>query len=488
MIAKEKLSKIVGAGNVSFDPAALDAYSGDISFVNSVRPVCVVKPKSSGEVQKIVKLANKTRTPLVPVSSGAPHFRGDTVPGAGGAVVVDLRRMNKVIFVDRPRRVAMVEPGVTFGELIPEVKKEGLRLNMPLLPRASKSVVGSMLEREPVIMPKYQWDISDPLACTEVFFGTGDEFRTGQAAGPGTVREQWKAGGMQKAPYGPGIASWHRLIQGSQGTMGIVTWASMRCELLPSFEEPFVVNSQNLGTLLELAHWLVRLRIVNECFVLNSTNLAAMFAKKWPDDYLKLKETLPPWTLFYAVAGYEYLPEERVAASVKDISGIAQRLGVEAVRAAGEISADEILKAVQRPSPEPYWKLGFKGACQDVFYLTIHDKLERQVDAMADQAEKAGYPASNLGVYIQPVVQGTGHHCEFNLFYDPCHQGERNRVRELTSRATRNLMAMGAFFSRPYGESAGAILNRDAATVAVLNKLKNIVDPNNIMNPGKICF
>ena len=67
--------------------------------------------------------------------------------------------------VDRARRVAMVEPGVTFGELIPAVEKEGLRLNMPLLPRKSKSVVGSMLEREPVIMPKYQWDISDPLAC-----------------------------------------------------------------------------------------------------------------------------------------------------------------------------------------------------------------------------------------------------------------------------------------------------------------------------------
>ena len=70
--------------------------------------------------------------------------------------------MKKIIIVDRARRVAMVEPGVTFGELIPAAEKEGLRLNMPLLPRKSKSVVGSMLEREPVIMPKYQWDISDP--------------------------------------------------------------------------------------------------------------------------------------------------------------------------------------------------------------------------------------------------------------------------------------------------------------------------------------
>jgi FAD/FMN-containing dehydrogenase len=174
MIEKERLIKIVGARNVSFNQAALDEFSRDISFVNPVRPVCVVKPKSSGEVQKIVKLANKTQTPLVPVSSGSPHFRGDTVPSTGGAVIVDLRKMKKIIFVDRPRRVAMVEPGVTFGELIPKVKKEGLRLNMPLLPRQSKSVIGSMLEREPVTMPKYQWDISDPLACTEVFFGTGD--------------------------------------------------------------------------------------------------------------------------------------------------------------------------------------------------------------------------------------------------------------------------------------------------------------------------
>ncbi|MFC1946897.1 FAD-binding oxidoreductase, partial [Chloroflexota bacterium] len=72
-------------------------------------------------------------------------------------------------------------------------------------------------------MPKYQWDISDPLACVEVIFGSGDEFRTGQAAGPGSVEEQWKVGGIQKAPYGPGVASWHRIIQGSQGTIGIVT-------------------------------------------------------------------------------------------------------------------------------------------------------------------------------------------------------------------------------------------------------------------------
>ena len=488
MIEKEKLAKIVGAGDVTYEQTVLDAYSRDMSFVNTVKPLCVVKPTSADEIQKLVNLANETLTPLVPVSSGPPHFRGDTVPGTGGAVIVDLSKMKRIINVDRARRVAMIEPGVTFGELIPAVEKEGIRLNMPLLPRKSKTVVGSMLEREPVIMPKYQWDISDPMACVEVIFGSGDEFRTGQAAGPGTIEEQRAVGGVQKAPYGPGIASWHRLIQGAQGTMGIVTWASMRCEILPSLEEPFVVGSSNLGTLLDMISWLIRLRMVNECFILNNTNLAAIMAKKWPKDYQNLKDALPTWTLFYTVAGYEYFPEERVSSHIKGITDITQRLGVEAVKAVGGVSANEILKVVQQPSGEPYWKLRYKGACEDIFFLTINDKLEGQIGVMNDLAEKAGHPTSDMGVYIQPIVQGTGCHCEFNLFFDPGNPSELNRVRELSTIAIKNLMTTGAFFSRPYGESAGMILNRDAASVAVLNKLKKMFDPNSIMNPGKVCF
>jgi len=488
MIEKGKLAKIVGAGNVTYEQAALDEFSSDISFVNAVKPVCVVKPKKADDIQKIVKLANETKTSLVPVSSGPPHFRGDTVPSIGGAVIVDLSGMKKIINVDRARRVAMVEPGVTFGELIPAAEKEGIRLNIPLLPRKSKTVVGSLLEREPVIMPKYQWDISDPLACLGVVFGNGDEFRTGQAAGPGTIEEQWAVGGVQKAPYGPGVASWHRLVQGAQGTMGIATWASMRCELLPSLEEPFVVGSSNLDTLLELASWLIRLRMVNECFILNSTNMAAIFAKKWPKGYQSIKDALPTWTLFYNVAGYEVLPEERISSYIKDITDITKRLGIEAVKSAGGISANEILKTVQQPSTEPYWKLRYKGACEDVLFLTINDKLEGLIGAMNEAAEKAGYSTSEMGVYIQPIVQGTGIHCEFNLFYDPENLSEVERVKQLSASAVKALMAKGAFFSRPYGENARMIVNRDAASIAVLNKLKKMFDPNKVMNPGKVCF
>jgi FAD/FMN-containing dehydrogenase len=115
---KDKLVRIVVADNVSSESATLEEYSRDFSFVNSIKPECVVRPRNAGEIEKIAKLANETLTPLVPVSSGAPHFKGDTVPSIGGAIIVDLSGMEKIIRIDRNNHVAMCEPGVTFDELI----------------------------------------------------------------------------------------------------------------------------------------------------------------------------------------------------------------------------------------------------------------------------------------------------------------------------------------------------------------------------------
>ena len=382
----------------------------------------------------------------------------------------------------------MFEPGVTFGELAAAVAKKGMRLNMPLLPRPTKSVLGSLLEREPVLMPKYHWDISDPLACTEVIFGTGEKFRTGAAAGSGTIEEQWAAGGAQKEAAGPSASSWYRLIQGSQGTMGIVTWASARCELIPTLEQPHFVGASDLPKILEALHWLIRLRLVNECLVLNNTNLALMMAAGDSGEYAKIKEALPPWILFFNIAAYDFLPEERIKGQTEDMMELAQRLGISPVKTMGGITAEKFLKLVQRPSNEPYWKLNHEGAGQDIFFLTIFDKLPEMIQTMYTTVKTSGYPAADLGVYLQPIVQGVTCHCEFNLFYNPGDSGQVKNIRDLSVSATKNLLSQGAFFSRPYGECTDLIMNRDAATVNALKKVKAIVDPLGIMNPGKLCF
>jgi FAD/FMN-containing dehydrogenase len=488
MIEKAKLAKVVGADKVIFEDAVLKEYSQDMSFTHPAKPACVVKPENTDEVHRLVNLARETLTPLVPISSGPPRFRGDTVPGTGGAVIVDLSNMKKIVHIDRRNRVVMFEPGVTFGELIPAVAEKGIRLNMPLLPRRSKSVIGSLLEREPVLMPKYHWDIADPLACIEIIFATGEKFRTGAAAGSGTIEEQWAAGGVQKEAAGPSAASWYRLVQGSQGTMGIVTWASARCELIPSLEQPFFIGSVHLEKIMEAVHWLIRLRLVNECLVMNNTSLALIVAAHDAQKFTHAKESLPPWVLFFNIAAYDFLPEERIRGQTEDMQELMQRLGLEPVNALPGPTADEFLKTIQQPSDEPYWKLCYKGGCQDIFFLTIFDRLPGMVQTMHTAAEAAGYPGTDMGIYLQPIVQGANCHCEFNLFYNPQDMAEAARIRDFTISATKMLLSQGAFFSRPYGECTSLIMNRDAASLAALKKVKALVDPMNIMNPGKLCF
>jgi hypothetical protein len=192
--------------------------------------------------------------------------------------------------------------------------------------------------------------------------------------------------------------------------------------------------------------------------------------------------------LFFNIAGYEYLPEKRVKGQIEDMTDIAQRIGLQIAKAIGKISAYELLTTVQHPSQEPYWKLRYKGACQDIFFLTIYDKLPALIDVMYNEADKAGYPTADIGIYLQPIVQGVNCHCEFNLFYAPDNLSQVARVKELANHAISSLMAKGAFFSRPYGENSRMIINRDAGTVEALRKVKSILDPDNVMNPGKLCF
>jgi FAD/FMN-containing dehydrogenase len=486
MPGKEDLMAIVGAANVFDDSELLEAYSRDESFVRHMKPQCVARPQNTEEVQEIVQWANRTNTPLVPVSSGPPHFRGDTIPSLSG-VVVDLSRMKRIIRINRRNRVAMVEPGVTFAELQPELEKEGLRLPMPLCPRSSKSVLGSCLEREPTTIPKYQWDISDPLLCTELVFGSGDLFRTGEAAGPGSLEDQWASGQAQTNPMGPFQIDFFRLIQGAQGTMGIVTWASVRCELLPRLRRLFLAASERLESLLDFAYRLLWARLGDELLLLNSLNLAALLGED-PHRIKALRETLPQWVLIFCIAGYERLPQERVEYQEKDIMDIAERFGLEPLTAIPGASGSDVLEALSRASAEPYWKLKYKGGCHDIFFLTTLDRAPEFVTAMSRIAEAAGYPTTDIGVYLQPQMQGRACHCEFNLSCDPSNPTEVQKVRNLLIDASEALIRMGGFFSRPYGPWAEMAYGRDAQSVIALRKVKGIFDPNNVMNPGKLCF
>lgn len=129
---------------------------------------------------------------------------------------------------------------------------------------------------------------------------------------------------------------------------------------------------------------------------------------------------------------------------------------------------------------EPYWKTKYKGRFQDIFYLTTLDKVQMFAGAMSGLSERYGYPASDMGVYIQPVVQGTSCHCEFNLYYDPDKSHEAEATRKMVSGGSEEIARMGGFFSRPYPPWKETAYRRAAGTQAMQRKIKKMLDPNTV--------
>ncbi|HEX2988132.1 MAG TPA: FAD-binding oxidoreductase [Chloroflexota bacterium] len=472
---------------ITDDPRRLAGYCEDRSFGTGATAQLVVYPTRKEELQAIVRQANEHRLPLVPVSSGPPHFHGGSRPAHGG-VVADFQRMNRILKVDATDRYVMIEPGVTYGELIPEVRKKGLRLDAPLLPRASKSVVASRLEREPVAIPKYQYDYSDPLMTVEVVYGDGTDFRTGSASGPGPL-EQLTADKVN--PWGPGAIDYLRFITGAQGTMGLVTWAVTKAEVLPSVQKLYFITTSNLGLLITFMNRLLRRRVGDECLALNNVGLAARLAQDWSGDFERLRGSLPEWTALVVLAGYKHHPEERLAIQERYLFEVCHELGVAPLTTlpGAEGREDAVLATLSEAyCREPYFKLGPRGSCRDIMYLSPPSKVADLAGIVEGLRAKHEFPRESVGAYLQPCVQGRGYHCEFELFCAEDDPIEMARVRGLFFDASEALMAGGAFFSRPYGPWSDMVYSRYGEGVAALRKLKGIFDPNNILNPGKLCF
>ncbi|MCP4752237.1 MAG: FAD-binding oxidoreductase [Proteobacteria bacterium] len=480
----EKLKKALSSEKISIDDDILKTYSEDLSFADPCTPDCVVYPETVEEIRDVVEIARGNLIPVVPVSSGAPRFRGDTVPGMGG-IMVDLGRMKQIVRIDRTDKVVMVQPGVVFSQLRDAVEKEGMKIMTPLCPRDTKSVLTSALEREPHIIPKYHLDHSEPMLCSELVLGTGDIYRTGDAAGPGTIEEQWEVGRKQKNP----MSFWtdeFRYFQASQGNFGILSWTVLRCEVLPTIEKPYLAWSEKIEDILELGHQLVRRRLGDEIFILDRHAFAQLVGKD-EAEIRSLRERLPSWILFYNLAGYEFCPEERIAYQEKDVKKTAQKMGIHSDQSILEISARRVLKTANGTCEEP-WRLKANGGCQEIPFIASYHDISKLISIMHSACIEFDFPLKDLGVYIQPVCQGHGHHCEFSLMYDPGRIRQADKVKALYMEASSRLMNKGAFFSRPYDLLAHSVLNRDGASLEALKKIKPIYDPDGIMNPGKLCF
>jgi FAD/FMN-containing dehydrogenase len=486
MSMREGLLELVGSKSFTDDPEALKAYSTDSSLAPPGAPNYVVRPKKTEEVQSVINYANEHSIPVVPVSSSA-HFHGTTIPRQGG-IVLDLTGMNKVLEIDELNKRVRIEVGVTWEQLTSELRKKGFRIVMPLLPHPLRSVVTDYLEREVITNTVY--DYGEPLQSMEVVWPTGEVFRTGSASVTGYPDTPSKGGN----PSGPGL-DFYRLLQGAQGTMGAVTWANLKIEYLPKIDKILFAPVGDLDYAIEFLYRILRVRIGQECLLLNSVNLATIIADDWPTDFEKLRASLPPWTLVLVLSGFQRRPEEKLEYEEHALGEILKNEFPE-IHLADNLPgfpglARKLLPMLRNPWPAQvtYWKQRPKGGCQSLFFITKPTSVSRFVGRVEEIAARHGYPITDIGGYLQPIEHNRACHLEFNFFYDPANSSEVERVQGLYGEAVKTLLGEGALFTRPYGQELTELVYERAADYTMtLRRVKNIFDPNNIMNPGNLCF
>ncbi|MFC1883863.1 FAD-binding oxidoreductase [Thermodesulfobacteriota bacterium] len=480
-----KLSAIVGKDNFSDQNDQLNAYATDFSYVPAGAPNFVVKPANSEEVSAVVKFCNENNLPLVPVSSKV-HFFGATIPKEGG-VILDMSRMDKVFEIDPDNRRIRFEAGVTWEKLTKELELKGFRVIMPLTPPAERSVLTDFMEREEPTNQVY--DYGEPLQAMEVVWPTGEIFRMGSASVNGYPNSMSKGGN----PSGPGL-DFYRFFQCAQGTMGVVTWTNLKIESIPKKDKLLFAPVDDMDYAMDFLYRILPRRIGQEVLLLNNINLAAILSEEWPGDFEKLKSTLPPWTLILVISGLLYRPEEKIAYEENFLAEVIKnefsdfKLG-ETIPGFPGIR-NKLLPILRNPWPagKPHWKNRVKGACQSLFFHTRPVLAQQFVDIVQDIASHYGYPAHEIGMYIQPIEHNRACRPEFNFFYDPENEVEKATVRELYNESAKVLLNEGAVFTRPYGELAPIVYEKAATYASNLKRLKKVFDPNNIMNPGNLCF
>lgn len=222
-----------------------DAYS-PLRDTNEDRGAsAAVAPASVEEVQAVVRVANKYKIPLYPISTGKNLGYGGSAPNHSGSVVLDLKRMNRIIEVNESNAYAIVEPGVSYFDLYNHIREKGLKLWVDVADPGWGSVLGNAVDHGVGHTLSRFRNHFDVHCGMEVVLANGDLVRTGMGALPGA--KTWAQYRHGMGPVVDGIFS--------QSNFGVVTKIGMW--LLPAPEAfmegmIFALRYEDLHPLVEL--------------------------------------------------------------------------------------------------------------------------------------------------------------------------------------------------------------------------------------------
>lgn len=483
-----ELKELIGEEWVSDHPADLTVYAKDFTIVPGCRPDIVVLPKTTKNVQGIIRTANKHKTPIVPLSTGFNHG-GLAIPKRGG-ILVDLRRMNELLEIDEESMTATIQPHVRCRALWVEAIKRstagGLKLK-PALPItfSSVSVLANYVSRGAAgWLVKYGWNAELIVNMTWVL-PNGKILKTGPSGIPrvGNV-------GIQYGP-GPEISG---MFINADGNFGICT--EMTIKLFPekdykkmyfatSFDEDDKACEQVVNTIYDLAQENICGCLYKPASGAMAVN-AGLFSGGNPVD---LAEAMPKHILIVILQGLtqeELDIKERIITRIGEGNGLTffepAALGLESVattapfKKAWEVTNNFIC--------------AYRGAFQFLAGLVKLDripKLYKEYKELVarywkDPGERA---LSGFGIQGPSPFARCGYF-ELDWWWDQGNPEEVKGGTEMVQKTGELLIRNGLPLGRNMHGLGEIHLPRWDVYYDILKELKDLMDPDNIMHPGVI--
>ncbi len=444
------LQQLLG-GRCSVNPGILERHGHDESYHAAHAPDVVVFPQSTEEVAAIMRLARKHGAPVIPFGVGT-SLEGHVAALEGG-VSIDMGRMNRVVEVNAEDLDVLVEAGVTRKQLNAHLRDQGLFF--PIDPGADATIGGMTATRA--------------SGTNAVRYGTMRENVLGLTVVTADGRIMKLGGRARKSAAGYDLT---RLFVGSEGTLGCITEIRLRLYGIPEAIAAAVTSFPGIGDAVDTVIQVIQAGIpVARIELLDEVQMRAV------NRYSKLDYAEKP-TLFIEFHG----SERGVAEQSEQVRALAEDHGGGAFR--WSVKPEERNQLWQARHDAYYaglaLKPGSKGWPTDVC-VPISRLTECIVETKRD-IEASGLMAPIVG----HVGDGNFH---TSILVDPDNPEDLRRAEAFNDRLVERALKMGGTCTGEHGVGTGkiAFLEREhGEAVGLMRLIKQTLDPENRMNPGKI--
>jgi glycolate oxidase len=447
------LQGIVGAENVSTDKADLICHSYDATQQKHL-PDVVVYPATAAEISLILKMANTEKVPVFPRGAGS-GFTGGSLPTKGGIVLVT-SRMDRILRIDEENLVAEVEPGVVTEQFQLAVEKVGLFYPPDPASLKFSTLGGNVAECAGGPRCVKYGVTKDYILGLEIVTPQGDIIRTG--------------GQTMKGVVGYDLT---KLMVGSEGTLGVITRIIIKLLPLPEAKKTMLVLFDSIDGAAQGVSAIIRGKIIPTTLeFMDATTIDCVRQATG----LQIPEAARA-ILIIEVDGDRDLIERQA----KRILDIVAPLGVVETRVAQTPAESEDIWKVRRQVSPSLRKVNPDKFNEDI--CVPRSRVPEMIRAIEAIASKYEIPIVNFG------HAGDGN-IHVNVMIDSSVPGEQEKAEKAIEEIFAETLKLDGTMSGEHGvgitKAPYIPMELDPAAVAYMKTIKRALDPNNILNPGKI--